>query len=358
MKSLLLTLVCLAGTAVAQPIEIETNRIETQGEKRGIYVDREGLKRVFVEVQLHDPNAKQLLPTEGGDSNILIVKDPELSRQIYEKLKARFGKNFTIQENDGTISITKERIKKTIYTPTRTKADAVVNEYESFRRKELQKLEAKNDPSKFDLEQIEKEKEALARVEGFRSYLNETVSGYQNRCWLRSSWRVILEEAFYNEDFYTRLMSKIESSRNIIRLGNFIPGKSIIERWIKIVKTLKESPDQRLAIMNTQEFDDALSDYGRNLVHSIIAKRGVQPRSNILKPDADGNFQESQEFFTYFNINAEVMSKEAWNKYLNIGVQFSRLGKMRGETDRDTVFTTRYVLNGVPGHWNLLKKPE
>jgi hypothetical protein len=357
MKSLLLTLVCLASTGFAQPIEIATNKIETQGEKRGIYVDREGHKRVFVEVQLQDPNAKQLFPTEGGDSNVLIVKDPELSRQIYEKLKARFGKKFTIQESDGTISITKERTKKTVYTPTHTKADAAVNEYENFRRKELQKLEAKSAPSNFDLEQIEKEKEALARVEGFRSYLNETVSGYQNRCWLRSSWRVILEEAFYNEDFYTRLMSKIESSRNIIRLGNFIPGKSIIERWIKIVKTLKESPEQRLAIMNTQEFDDALSDYGRNLVYSIMAKRG-EARSEILKPDADGNFLESREFFTYFNINAEVMSKDAWNKYLNIGVQFSRLGKMRGETDRDTVFTTRYVLNGVPGHWNLLKKPE
>lgn len=381
MKTLLLTLVCLASTGFAQPIEITTNRIETQGEKRGVYVYKEGIKKpLFIEVQLHDPSETQLFPSEGGDSNILIVKDPELSHQIYEKLNARSRGKFAIQESDGTISVTKKRTQKTVYTLTSTKADSIVKKYEDFRRAELKKLEEKKSPSKYDFELIEKEKEALARVETFRPYLKEIVSGKQNRCWLRSSWRVILEEAFYNDDFYNRLMNRIEDSRKIIRFGNYIPGKLIIQRWIKIVKALKENPGKRLEIMNTEEFDDALSDYGRNLVYSLGKKSTDHGQDQILKPDSEGSFLDSKAFFDYFNIDAETMSAglknpSRFNKYIDtanykvkvnvydhdfdfVDIAISRLGRMRGERDKDTIFTDRYVLNGVPGHWDLLKKPE
>lgn len=175
---------------------------------------------------------------------------------------------------------------------------------------------------------------SLNEVNTYKQYIRERVSGEQNRCWLRASWRVILEEAFHNERFYKRVVEKIEGS-----IGEIADA----EKWLGIIRRLKAQAKNRLEIMNTREYDDLLSTYGRALVYHLIPAD-----ANILRCNRDGNFLQTRAFFEYFNLNVAVMSES--------GGKLSMVGKMLTNVDKDTVFTDRYVLDGVPAHWNLLRK--
>lgn len=173
-----------------------------------------------------------------------------------------------------------------------------------------------------------------------KKYQKIVVSGAKNRCWLRSAWIALLEESFHNESFYQRLLFKIKQSA-----GEFDIKKQAYywSYWVKKLKTMDER--ERWDVYNSQDFDEALSLYGRQMAYHLAGKN-----RDILNPDSAGSAYDSRSFFVYFNINVLQISL--------YGDEVSAPNYILGDAiNAETILSEQYVLYGVPGHWNLLKKP-
>ncbi len=192
---------------------------------------------------------------------------------------------------------------------------------------------------------------SLEELDSGKKYADYTlmqVSGAENRCWIRSSMRVILEEAFVNQKFYERLIEKIEKSGResipefIIKDFNIL--KDTAAHWQIVVKNLKEATfAERDLLFNTQEVDDLMADYGRKIAYLATGD------NELLKTHTAGDFVATRSLFQYFNITVDVMSQSG----IISPVQSIILLKNQNQ---ETVRTDRLLMYGVPDHWNLLMK--
>jgi hypothetical protein len=183
---------------------------------------------------------------------------------------------------------------------------------------------------------------AIDNTRRFENYDKIIVSGSHNRCWLRSAWLPILEEAFHNPVFYQRLLTKIYAS------GTEFALSKEASQWMRMIQKLNSlEEEKRMRMYNSLAFDTILSEYGRRLAYKL----GGSYNTDILVPFNAGSSYESRSFFEYFNIDAMQISRSSTE---DISMPNTMLGS---SVDEETVFTDRYVLYGVPGHWDLLKKP-